>query len=350
MWGIVVPALLAGGAGGYRLTGQKPEAQGKSAPASIVEIPPWKKPEAPPKEGNPWKFYAAGDWKNAAYNFALARNTARPDARISLLEMGRGVAAFKAATADENHFDAVMIETAIEAFGAALATGDAGVLENAHYNLANAIFERAKYTEKQRSLAESKAKSKRAKQRNALTLKYVDGIIRQLENCLEHYQETLVLNAGRGDAQTNHDTVLELIRRLRSIRIDQAQREGLRKKKKMKCEGECEGECEGGGLGKSKAAAGDDGEDDGAGPLEDEKEQDGGEESNREFKGTPRAAGNPGEPDRGDENREPEKVDPGAVSEARRNEIIQRLKRLSQELPIRERNKIVPENRPPRDW
>jgi hypothetical protein len=281
------------------------------------------------------------------------------------VEMGRGVAAFKAATADADRFDAIMMETSVEAFGNALATGDTAVCEDAHYNLANAIFERAKSAEKQRALAESKAKSKKAKRRHAITLKYVDGLIRQLENCVEHYQETLLLNTVRNDAQTNLDAVREQIRQLREIRIQVRIEESLRKAKKMKCpgEGECEGECEGSGSGKGKrkgSGAGtgerqneDEGEDDGADEdgaapdgIEEETGKGGEDKSNRDLHGTPRAAGETEKRD-GVETRETEEVDPGTVS---RNEIIQRLKRLSQELPVRERSKTASDHRPPNDW
>src|SRR5204862_162141 len=126
-WIIVSSAALAAGAGGYRLMGQKMESPDKGRSGAIAEDfslsgnsdsiltadspPQWHpvsigdksqpkekdiKPEVPLKEGNPWEFYAEGDWKNAAYNFGLARARARNDAAAGPIEMGRGVAAFKA--------------------------------------------------------------------------------------------------------------------------------------------------------------------------------------------------------------------------------------------------------------
>ncbi|HWB06638.1 MAG TPA: VWA domain-containing protein [Verrucomicrobiales bacterium] len=214
--------------------------------------------EEPPKAGDPWKFYNEGDWKNSVFNFGLAASRAHTDSEIDRLQMGRGVAAFKAAMADPKKFDSAMMEQSVEAFGIALASNDPAIRESAHYNLANAIFERAKAAEIEREAAFKKAKGKQ-KKKFAQTLKYLDSVTRQLENSLEHYQQTLVLNGDNKAAMTNMEKVAELVKKIRDIRVEKAkQQQGKAKGKgqkgkgeKSQGQGEGEGE-EGEGSGKSK--------------------------------------------------------------------------------------------------
>lgn len=347
--------MLRASADGVRV---KADTTPSPAPDSAAEMPVQKEkePGAPAKEGDPWVFYAAGDWRNAAYNFTLARAKARGGEDAGRLELARGAAAFKGATSNPVQLDEVLMETALEAFGNALRSSDAAVREDAHYNLANAIFERAKATEKKRSLAWEKAKSKKARNRHAISLKYLDGLVRQLENSLEHYQETLALNADRSDAETNYGLVSALVKHLREIRKEQAQRipEGLRKLKKRyksdkDCEGECEGECENPGSGKRKRSGDAQNDDDSEG--DDEMTEGGEDESNEEFSGTPKAAGDPIDTEESEDDHHRQGHEgAGAASEARRDETIRHLKEFSQELPIRPRSKKVEELRPSRDW
>jgi hypothetical protein len=51
-------------------------------------------------------------------------------------------------------------------------------------------------------------------------------VIRQLENSLEHYQETLIINSEHADAAKNHKVVSDLVKKLRDIRKKQAEMEG----------------------------------------------------------------------------------------------------------------------------
>jgi hypothetical protein len=326
-----------------------------SNPDSTTEAttPPETQVPAPPIEGNPWDFYARGDWKNAAHNFGRVRTIAFEPGDPARLDMGRGVAAFKAAAADQSRFDAALMDTAVASFGAALISHDPTLREDAHYNLANALFERAKAAEKQRDLGFREAKSKKAKKRHAITLTYLDRLIRQLENCLEHYQETLLLNATRSDAGANHDSVLAFVKQLREIRKGQARLKMKGNGTCEDCEGECEGDCEGdcdhGGNGKPKKdkssgqhVPGDGETDTGA--------KAGKDESNKEFDGTPKAKdGSTDDPGGSDPSDEADDSDPANSPDAR-NELIRRLKSLSQELPIRERNKNLVDQRPPNDW
>lgn len=359
-----------------------PAAPGEAADRAREEKPAKQTPPAP-KAGDPWEFYYNGDWANSVYNFGLERKKVRSEAEIDRVEMGRGVAAFKAATADAEKFDIVMMETAMQAFGTALSSGNATVRENAHYNLANAIFERAKGAERQRAIAEAKAKSKKAKQKNSLTLTYLDGLIRQLENSLEHYQETLVLNADHTAARNNHAAVAELVKKLREVREAKAQLQQQSKKGKGKkqkgqsgqgeeeSEGEGEGEGEGQGRGKGRGKGqgsgeeeegeGDEGEEEGEGGEGEEEgkgkgqgeeggDGSGGEdESNEEFDGNAGASGDTG----GEENDGGGKEDGESEVDGMgtpRGDAISRLKNHSQELGVRPRTQSTPERRPAKDW
>ncbi|HEX2748340.1 MAG TPA: VWA domain-containing protein, partial [Verrucomicrobiales bacterium] len=183
-----------------------------------------KKEEEKTVDGDPWFFYAQGDWKNAVANFAVAAAGAHSDPEIDRVQMGLGAAAFKAATSDPKKFDSGMIEQAIEAFGTALASNNPQILEAAHYNLANSIYERAKAADVEREASFQKAKSKKAKKKYALSLKYIDHVVRQLENSLEHYQESLAFNGANKDAaKKNMKKVGDLVETLRKIRQEKAQ-------------------------------------------------------------------------------------------------------------------------------
>lgn len=153
------------------------------------------------KNGNPWELYRQGDFKSAQHNFEtrLAEDAADP-----ALAFGKGAAAFK-----NKDYD-----TAVDAFGAAVLSKDLKLRAQSHYNLANAIYQRASDT------------AAKAKPATWSKLAFIDGLIRQLENSLENYQQSLVLDPGNADTQANHDTTDELIQKLRKIRKALAQQQG----------------------------------------------------------------------------------------------------------------------------
>lgn len=335
----------------------RPAAEATAKPARNNERPP----ADPPKEGDPWIFYKEGDWKNSVFNFDRAVAKAKDDADIDRLQMGRGVAAFKGKEYD----------IAIDAFGAALASDDLAVREKAHYNLGNTIYEHARAFEAER------AKSKKSKK---LTLKYLDSVIRQLENSLEHYQETLILNKDHAEAKKNHELVAELVKKLRDIRKEQAQQEGKGKGKgqgKSKSKGKGKGKGQGQGEGEGE---GPDGEEDGAGDKEegdkegngdkegegkgdkegegkdgegDKKGEDGkgGDESNEEFDGKlGTGGGTGGEPEEKEGENKDSDGDETGTGTFSRSQAIQKLKSLSEELGARRRTGSVKERRPAKDW
>ena len=78
-----------------------------------------------------------------------------------------------------------------------------------------------------------------------------------------------------------------------------------------------------------------------------------GDESNKEFDGKLKADGDAGnhDGDKGDKEKGGKGGGPESGSgEVARQNTIQKLKNLSQELPPRERTKSVPETRPAKDW
>lgn len=153
------------------------------------------------KNGNPWELYREGDFKSAQHNFEtrLAEDTADP-----ALAFGKGAAAFK-----NKDYD-----TAVDAFGAAVLSKDLKLRAQSHYNLANAIYQRTSDT------------AAKAKPGTWTKLAFIDGLIRQLENSLENYQQSLVLDPGNADTRANHDTTDDLIQKLRKIRKALAQQQG----------------------------------------------------------------------------------------------------------------------------
>jgi Ca-activated chloride channel family protein len=342
--------------------------------------------EEPPKQGDPWKFYREGDWKNAVFNFKSLVPKARTEKELDRVLMGSGVAGFKAAMNDPKKFDTGMIEHAIDAFGQALASPDPAVRETAHYNLANSIYERVKAAEAERDAAFNKTKKKKEKKKYRLTLKYLDGVIRQLENSIEHYQETLALNGDNKDAKSNLDAVVALVKTLRDIRKEKAESgegdgeegEGTSKgkgqgkgKQKGQGKGKGQGQGQGSGSGEDEGEGGEDGDDEGDGGDKDGKGKGGddegdegeggkgkgdeegkgdGDKSNREFDGKLKADGDTGNHDSDNGGKGTGDGSESGSGEVARQKAIQKLKNLSQELPPRERTRSVPETRPDKDW
>ena len=201
-----------------------------------------------------------------------------------MLEFGRGAAAFKNGD----------YEIAAEAFGGAVLSGDPRLRAQAHYNLGNSIYQRAARL------------AKEAKPKTLAKLTFIDGLIRQLENGLENYQQALTLEPADKNIKANHDTTDELIQKLRKLREAMAQAQGKGKKKKgKKGEGENPGKGKGKGDGTGQGPNGDEesdeegeGKGEGAGSEPEGKEaKEAREKSNEEKEGK---IGEQGEPPGGD--------------------------------------------------
>ncbi|MDB6069455.1 MAG: hypothetical protein JWL81_626 [Verrucomicrobiales bacterium] len=340
------------------------------APASPTGGEP-ASPSAPEElpVGNPWEFYREGKFEAAQKNFQLRldpdENNKSRKGGDPVLEFGRGAAAFK-----NKDYD-----TAVDAFGQAVLSPQVELRAKAHYNLANSIYERT---------AEFLKISQRGK-KPKITLSFIDGLIRQLENSLENYQQALALEPKQEDFKANHDTTDQLIQKLRKIRqqmADQQKKEGKQKgeggkekKKGKKGEGEQEGEGSGPGEGQP-GGKGPNGEEEGeAGSKkegEGEAEKAAREKSNEDKSGEIGEQGNQGE--KGDEEGEGkdgkngdqpddsgEGGDPGEADEAENEvnsetgfspaEAKRQLELLSDEdMKVRPRIEQAPERRPLKDW
>ena len=227
------------------------------------------KSEAELPVGNPWEFYQAGNYEASLHNFEkrLAPDDERPVPATGdpALEFGRGAAAFK-----NKDYDA-----AADAFGSAVLADRIDLRAQAHYNLANSIYQRAG------------AIAKLAKPKQLAKLSFYDGLIKQLENSLENYQQALVLDPEQEDFKANHDTTDELIQKLRKIRQQVAEGQGKGKQKgKDKGKGKCKGEGDGEGEGDDGEEGSEGGKQSkGAKPDESEEEKAAREKSNEEKEG-----------------------------------------------------------------
>lgn len=299
-------------------------------------------------QGNPWAFYAAGDYEASLHNFqqrvAPGNEGGRPaEGGDPVVEFGRGAAAFK-----QKDYD-----LAADAFGQAVLSRDLSLRAQAHYNLANTIYQKAA------TLA------REAKPKTLAKLSFIDGLIRQLENSLENYQQALILKPGDEDFQANHDTTDALIQKLREIRKAMAQQQGKGKKKGQKGQGEDKSAGQG-EDGEGDGGKDSDGEKDGKGKKqgegeggEREEEKQAREKSNQDKEGKIGEQDNPGEKGRepgeqgdGDEDSESDSEDEinpetgFSAAEAKRQ-----LERLSDEdFKVRPRIEEGRESRPARDW
>ena len=347
-----------------------------------------------PIVGDPWKFYREGDFANAQFNFErlLEPSGSRTPSDAGAASRGLGVIADRffgsnrAATTTPERLQfargtaalkAGDYEAAMDGFGAVLTTDDPRLRSQAHYNLASTIFEQAK------------SQDKRVKKPS---LKYIDGLIRRLENSLEHFQECLVLDNDDAAARKNHDAVAELIRKLKEQREQMAQQQGQGKgqgKKQGKQQGKGEGKGQGQGQGQGqpggKGSKGSEnnggkeqGEEEGEGEEEDGdgsggdqeegKDGSGGEKEGEAEKGRDKSneerEGNIGTQPGGDQPQQESSGEPGdgesepseddAVNDATgysRSEAMEQLRQLSDEdTNVRPRMETGREGRPTKDW
>ena len=345
-----LPSLTALAVGGLWMllsTGQLPAA-GREPKAKSPSANNTTEPAALP-EGDPYAFYAAGQYETALHNFKnqLAQEPPGEDrvAGNPVLEFGRGAAAFKSKDYD----------TAADAFGSAVLADSIELRAQAHFNLANSIYQRAA------------AVAKLAKPKQLAKLSFYDGLIRQLENSLENYQQALVLEPSNEDFQANHDTTDELIQKLRDIRQKVAEGQGKGKeggKNKGKKKGEKgEGEPPGQGRGEGEEEGeGPNGENEGEGAGkqgESEEEKAAREKSNQEQEGKIEGQNPGGEKPDGEQSAggdEPEEADEAdnainpetgfSAAEAKRQ-----LDRLADEdMSVRPQIEQGRESRPAKDW
>jgi Ca-activated chloride channel family protein len=387
---LLLSAWLAGIATRHRSQSQSPPLLPGAAPASLiiallvfttipgVAAPREKDKKAPPdlREGNPWAFYQKGEYEAAQHNFKRKLGLDKPGAPLTggdpALEFGRGAAAFK-----NKDYD-----SAVDAFGSAVLTDDVSLRAQSHYNLANAIYERTARL------------AKDAKPKTLAKLSFIDGLIRQLENSLENYQQALVLSPDHPDFKANHDTTDQLIQKLREIRKKmaeqqgQGQGEGKDKKKGKKGKGESPGQGQGKGQ-DGEGGTGPNGEEEGEGEGGNGQEKEGGsgpegeeekaarEKSNEDKDGKIAGQNQPGEDaeggkepgkepgkENGGENgkepgKEPGEPDENSEADNEVNpetgfsaaEAKNQLDRLSDEdMKVRPRIDQVPERRPAKDW
>ena len=295
-----------------------------------------------PLTGNPWSLYQEGKYKSSLHNFQKRLQpeveTAQQVTGDTTLEFGRGAAAFKSKDYD----------TAADAFGSAILTDRIDLRAQAHYNLANSIYQRAAGIAKQ------------AKPKQLAKLSFYDGLIKQLENSLENYQQSLVLEPENTDFKVNHDTTDDLIQKLRKIRQQVAEGQGQGKKQKGGKSGK-----KGKGSGKGEGEGDGEGEDEGEGakPGESEEEKAAREKSNEEKEGKLEGQTPGGENEGGDkEGGEKKGGDEPSGTEEADNEINpqtgfsaaeakRQLDRLSDEdMNVRPRIEQGPESRPAKDW
>ena len=350
-------------------------------PSSAEAAPPAgpAKAEREMPEGNPYTFYQEGDYEAALHNFSKRLTPEEPDLERQggdpVLEFGRGAAAFK-----NKDYD-----MAADAFGSAVLANDLSLRAQAHYNLGNAIYQR------------SAVLAKQAKPKTLAKLSFIDGLIRQLENSLENYQQALILKPDEADFKANHDTADALIQKLRQLRKEMAEQQGQGKdgkkgkKKGKKGEGESPGQGKGEGDEESEETGkGPNGqkEAEGAGEKESDAEKAAREKSNEEKDGKIDEQGaKPGEKENegeekgkgekegaGEDGKKGEKdgkggeggkkgteSDPDEESDAdnevnpetgySRGEAKRQLERLSDEdLKVRPRVETSRESRPLKDW
>jgi len=237
--------------------------------------------------------------------------------------------------------------------GAAVLTDRIPLRAEAHYNLANAIYQRAGELAKQ------------AKPKTLAKLSFYDGLIRQLENSLENYQQALVLEPENADFKANHDTTDELIQQLRKIRQEMAEQQGKGqgkdkgKKKGKKGEGQQPGKGKGEGDEEGEGPEGDEPGEGSGKEGESEEEKAAREKSNEEKEGKIEGQNPGGDKPNGEEDGEGDEPDESSEAENEINpetgfsaaEAKRQLDRLSDEdMKVRPRVDQVPEARPSKDW
>lgn len=116
------------------------------------------------------------------------RPSGEPD-HLAWQRLGQGAVAYAKGDFDQ----------AVERFGKALLGDDPSLRSQAHFNLANTFFQRAKI-----SAAAVKKPDKKA----------LTDLIRQLQDSLANYQSTLALNSHHAEAAANEKVVEELLKKL----------------------------------------------------------------------------------------------------------------------------------------
>ncbi|MGI8603615.1 MAG: VWA domain-containing protein [Verrucomicrobiales bacterium] len=207
---------------------------------------------------NPWQLYQAQQYEESLDAFGDSIEKKPSDERLAQLEFGRAAAAYRL-----KDFDA-----AIESFGRALISKTPSNQAQAEYNLANALAGKAQ------SLPKGKGR--------------ITRMIDILTTAVEHYDASLALAPGNGDAQHNRDEVKKYLEELKKYREQLRQKSKAGKKNKQ--QGGQQGEQQPNGQQGEEGESGNSGE---QGDEEGEDEGEGEEEEGEEGKGE--EGQNPGE-------------------------------------------------------
>jgi hypothetical protein len=108
-------------------------------------------------------------------------------------------------------------DSTVSAAGSAIGAGESTVTPHAHFNLANALYQRAKtHAATLRQQKEQKAED-------------LPELIHQLEECVEHYDHTLSKLPDHAPAAENKSTVEELIKKLKELQKLREQQQNQQK-------------------------------------------------------------------------------------------------------------------------
>lgn len=137
---------------------------------------------------SPWQLYEQQKYEEAAAAFAERLREKPAPQRAGELEMGLGAAAMR-----QQDFD-----TAIDAFGRALASPDPALQAEASYNLGNALAEKAKHLPKMRNR--------------------VSAMIDLIEQALPAYDEALRVRPDHTAARENREALAQFLEQLKQYR------------------------------------------------------------------------------------------------------------------------------------
>ena len=163
----------------------------------------------------------------ASYESALQDLQMRPSGspeHLAWQRLGEGAVAYTNGDFDK----------ALEKFGKALLGNDPALRTQAHFNLGNSFYARAKFSA-------SKAKNSDPE--------FLGHLINQLQDCISNYQATLTLNPQHKEAAGNKKIAEDLLKKLKEQKEQQEEQKGDKKDKKDKGDKGEEGDKEKGDQG-----------------------------------------------------------------------------------------------------
>ena len=110
-------------------------------------------------------------------------------------------------------------DKALEKFGKAILSNDPSLRTQAHFNLGNSFYARAKFSASDAKNPDSE---------------FLGHLINQLEDCIANYQATLTLNPQHKEAAGNKKIAEDLLKKLKDQKQQQEQQQGDKKDKKDK--------------------------------------------------------------------------------------------------------------------